>query len=185
MWTPRKRLTLSGDQPIFRNSRDLSNSSYWNIQRSTITDGFADPEGGTTAEQMLETAVTNTHIVGSNNFVNIYPGVYEAVTIAKNIGDRRCLVFINDGAFAESLFQNFNPANATVGTASGSTNMRVLGNTITALGNGYCMHKIRFQTNFSTMHTYVYCMDSAFATNYLGDVTKGLGIAYHNVHAIR
>lgn len=173
------RLTLVSAQ-----ATNLSDA-YWTKSRLTIAENYADPSGGTTAESALETAIDNSHNLGLASALTINPGVFELQTVVISVGGRWADVVVWDEAFAVSASSVFDPTAGVLGAQSDAASMRIISRSIKAAGNGYWLHRMRFYTSFGSVFFYLAARSDASTTSYLGDITKGLGVARFGLYAVQ
>jgi hypothetical protein len=135
--------TITGQTGVLRGtgtnlvlqSQTFENASWTKSQTSVSATLYTDPLGGTTANNLIETATTAIHFAGGTVSVTSGINYTFSVYLKKGIGatapDWVQLTFGFSG-FGSSSFVNFNLATGLVGTAS-----NVVSSSITSVGNNW------------------------------------------------
>ena len=148
-------------------------NAAWNKPQSTVTaNTVVAPDGTTTADTMLETAVTNYHSVYV--FVNVTSGTtYRMAVYAK--AQNRSVIQIegSSGAFGANAYASYDLANGALGAVGSSATA-----SITSVGNGWYLCTLIAPATATTtsafnIHTAT-TIGAALRESYLGVITNGV-----------
>lgn len=135
---------------VSADNEDLTTGTTWILFQTSVTgNAAAGPDGTTVADNLVETAVSNSHNITHSliNFVNT--SVYEAVIYFKKGSGITApdIVQISFGtaAFGAGVYRNFNLNTVAVGAGSGTTS-----SSITGIGGGWFCCKTRATATVTT-----------------------------------
>lgn len=163
-------------KPNLFTSGDISNS-YWLKEQSTASTGFAGPTGDLTAQRMVETAVTNQHLVTANLNSTIKPAsikILRFTGLVKALNRNFIRLGIFNGGYGAGYMIYFNLTNGTVDSLVPAGSFSASNISTASKGNGFFLISVDFTTdavagaNISLMSAI-----SSSQTNYLGDVNSG------------
>jgi hypothetical protein len=141
-------------------------NAYWIKSASTVTlNATAAPDGVTTADKLVETAVSNQHYVGAIS-LNLASNVYTSSIFAKAAERTEISIFMDTSVTRRVQF--FNLSTGTLGTNSGG-----ITSSIQAFPNGW--YKCSITLNAAeTLLNVVYTTALSGSNNYLGNATSGV-----------
>ena len=158
-------------------SQSLDNATSWTKTATTISaDAVAAPDGTSTADRMVETAVTSVHEAVTTPNISITAGEYIAASVYVKAGERtKVAIYVRNIDYIEWKID------LTTGTTIGTTVSNVggggvlLNNNIVPLTNGWFRLEMacRVNTSDTAVNFTLRLLDASGAVSYLGDVTKG------------
>lgn len=164
----------AGRTNLLTQPNNLSNSA-WTKAQVTITAGQADTDGGTLADKMLETAVTNSHYVYTAPAKAASALRFTSRAKGKPVNGRWMVLACYGTTYAAGLKVYFDITTGALGTAGGAFTFPSW--SIYSLGNGWYEAMIEGVTDTTaTLETYYQAASADNTDNYAGDVTKGVTI---------
>ena len=144
-------------------SQDYTQGSSWALPAVTISSGFTDPLGGSTAQLIAETSATSTHTVGTTPTL-VVGNTYTWSTYLK--AALRTFAFFGNSSHAISVNLSTGVATSAVGSPTNITSTNV--------GNGW--YRVSFSVTLVSASLFIYSStDGVFANrSYAG--TTGSGI---------
>lgn len=168
--------TTPASANVFTYPNDLDNA-VWTKGNVTVTvNATTDPNSTTTADKLVETAVTANFTISRNNNIasNVTQDAYVYVKAAER--DRIRLYLYDSSAPANTVYADFyittpSVSNATNGGAGTGVNAE-----IESVGAGWYKCKISGKPGISanSATVAVFIMSAANTITYLGDATKGI-----------
>ena len=165
--TAASRPVLRARYNLLTYSEQFDNAVWTKAQTTISANAVTAPDGTTTADKMVETAVTNVH-GAYQTFTYVSGATYSASVYAKQ-AERSWIYLGADTAAAEAVF--FDLANGTVG-AQGTGYV----GSIQSVGDGWyrCTVTITQSTALPPNYFVVGVTTANNTTSYLGDITKGV-----------
>ena len=168
-WYDPSDVLLNWRTNLLTYSQEFDNAAWTKAQTTVSANAVTAPDGTTTADKMVETAVTNVH-GAYQTFTYVSGATYSASVYAKQ-AERSWIYLGADTSAAESVF--FDLANGTVG-AQGTGYV----GSIQSVGDGWyrCTVTITQSTALPPNYFVVGVTTANNTTSYLGDITKGVYI---------
>ena len=138
-------------------------NTYWTLAQATVTaNNTVAPDGTTTADLLLPTAVVNLH--GISRVVSVAAGSYTISFYAKAQNASKIMLW--SGAFG----YGFDLTDGTMSAVTGYT--APTSYAITALANGW--YRCSITTSSAPSEASVFILQSFAGASYLGSVTQGI-----------
>jgi len=166
------------DHNLFLHSRDQTQGAY-NLTGATVAaNGITAPDGTITADKIVETATTGTHFIGQ--IVTIEADTLHTFKVDLHAGERtKCVVgYGKSGSPFTRMQMVVNLLTGGFTNADSGTPFLVLNRAVTPLGDGWYRISVSCIPDQTSTDGYfeVRLMNEVDATNYAGDITKGIYI---------
>lgn len=165
----------AGRTNLLTQQNNVGNAAWTKSQIGTITAGQADANGGTTADRVLEQAVTNFHNFYQTKSKTAATKRYTLRAKVKGVGRSWVALQAFDGAFANSAQGFFDLTNVAFGFRTGSFTSRTY--MAYSVGNGFVQVQMDFVSNADASIVGLFGIANGDNVgSYAGDATKGIDV---------
>jgi hypothetical protein len=168
VWAPHNLLTYS---------EDFSNAIWVSTETSVSSNATTAPDGTLTADKLVESSATATHIIrGPTTFPDNISTIF--AMCVKDAGDGRYIVLGNGNRSGQEAYATFNPVNGALENSGGGDFVSAGS---TPLGNGWylCFIELKAVSGDANDFVRITLSDIALADetrSYTGDGTSGVYI---------
>lgn len=159
---------------LLSRSEQFDNAIWTKSNTTIVANATTAPSGAVTADNLLETAVTNVHYAVQTV---TKPAVSTTLTFSNYVKPNgRTIIFLQVSNGANGISKYFDISAGTLGsTGVAGSGFSFVNATITAAGNGWYRVSLTVTTDTTTStDNYIGAATADLTNNYLGDITKGI-----------